>query len=159
MTGVQTCALPISIDLQQCPAPLATEALRGHGAVLVNADGKPFMERYHPAADLAPRDVVARAIHLERQAGRGAALDATEAVGEHFPLEFPTVFAACQSAGLDPRREPIPVAPAAHYHMGGIETDGQGRSSLPGLYAVGEDRKSTRLNSSHSSVSRMPSSA
>lgn len=129
---------PTAIDLKQRPAPLATEALRGHGAVLVNTDGRAFMERYHPAGDLAPRDVVARAIHLERQAGRGAALDAVDAIGDGFPLEFPTVFAACQSAGLDPRRQPIPVAPAAHYHMGGIETDAVGRTSLPGLYAVGE---------------------
>ncbi|OYW73593.1 MAG: L-aspartate oxidase, partial [Asticcacaulis sp. 32-58-5] len=68
----------------------------------------------------------------------GAFLDATVAVGEHFPAEFPTVFASCQSAGIDPRIEPMPVAPAAHYHMGGISTDIHGRSSLKGLYAVGE---------------------
>jgi len=129
---------PTALDVQQHPAPLVTEALRGHGAVLVNTSGEPFMHRYHPAGDLAPRDVVARAIHAERVAGRGTALDARTAVGAKFPEEFPTVFAACQAAGIDPRVQPIPVAPAAHYHMGGLATDAHARTTLPGLYAVGE---------------------
>ena len=129
---------PTALDVQQHPAPLVTEALRGHGAVLVNTSGEPFMHRYHPAGDLAPRDVVARAIHAERVAGRGTALDARTAVGAAFPEEFPTVFAACQAAGIDPRVQPIPVAPAAHYHMGGLATDAHARTTLPGLYAVGE---------------------
>jgi L-aspartate oxidase len=129
---------PTAMDLALDPAPLATEALRGEGAKLANADGTPFMARYHSAAELAPRDVVARAIAAERRAGRGAFLDAREAIGEAFPHEFPAVFAAAMAAGLDPRRQPIPVAPAVHYHMGGIETDLAGRSSLAGLYAAGE---------------------
>ena len=129
---------PTAMDLGLDPAPLATEALRGEGARLVNADGTPFMARYHAAAELAPRDVVARAIAAERRAGRGAFLDARDAIGEAFPHEFPAVFAAAMKAGLDPRRQPIPVAPAVHYHMGGIETDLAGRTSLPGLYAAGE---------------------
>jgi L-aspartate oxidase len=129
---------PTAMEIGGDPAALATEALRGEGAKLINADGTPFMARYHAAAELAPRDVVARAIAAERRAGRGAFLDAREAVGEAFPHEFPAVFAAAMAAGLDPRREPIPVAPAVHYHMGGIETDTVGRTTLPGLYAAGE---------------------
>ncbi len=127
-------ALAIGID----PAPLATEALRGDGARLLNADGSPFMARYHPAEELAPRDVVARAIQSERAAGRGAFLDARDAVGAAFPEHFPAVFAACQSAGLDPRSEVLPVAPAAHYHMGGIAVDLWGKSTVSGLSALGE---------------------
>ena len=123
---------PTAIDVGRDPAPLATEALRGEGAHLLNANGDAFV------SDLAARDVVARAIHLERAAGRGAFLDARAAVGAKFPEHFPTVFAACMAAGLDPRTSPIPVAPAAHYHMGGIATDAWGRTTLAGLSAVGE---------------------
>ena len=126
----------IAVDLD--PAPLASEALRGEGAVLIDAAGAPFMAAYHPMGDLAPRDVVARAIHRQIAEGRGALLDARQAVGEHFPHEFPTVFAACMAGGVDPRVQPIPVAPAAHYHMGGIVTDAVGHTSLAGLFAAGE---------------------
>jgi L-aspartate oxidase len=129
---------PTAIDVGADPAPLASEALRGEGARLIDGRGRPFMAQYHPQAELAPRDVVARAIHKQILDGEGAYLDCQEAVGEHFPDEFPAVFAACQAAGIDPRHEPIPVAPAAHYHMGGVWTDAKGRTSLPGLYAVGE---------------------
>ena len=129
---------PTAIDVGADPAPLATEALRGDGAQLVNANGATFMARYDPAADLAPRDVVARAIESERRAGRGAYLDAREAIGEHFPQAFPAVFARCMAAGIDPRLQAIRIIPAAHYHMGGVETDAAGRTSLAGLFAVGE---------------------
>jgi L-aspartate oxidase len=129
---------PTALDFGEDPAPLATEALRGDGAVLVNADGKPFMQNYHRDKDLAPRDVVARAVEAERKAKRGAFLDARGAIGADFPKKFPTVFAACERNGLDPRKSPMPVAPAAHYHMGGVMTDLEGRASLPGLSAVGE---------------------
>jgi L-aspartate oxidase len=129
---------PTALDVGRDPAPLATEALRGEGAILVNDNGRAFMAAYHPDADLAPRDIVARAIASEIKAGRGAYLDATKAVGAAFPEHFPTVYAACADAGIDPRTSPIPIAPAAHYHMGGIVTDLWGKTSLPNLSAVGE---------------------
>lgn len=129
---------PTALDLGADPAPLATEALRGAGAVLVDGKGRRFMADYCNAAELGPRDVVARAVEAERAAGRGAFLDARAAIGAAFPDAFPTVFAACMKAGLDPRIEPMPVAPAAHYHMGGVMTDLDGRSTLEGLSAVGE---------------------
>lgn len=129
---------PTAIALGRDPAPLATEALRGEGAVLINDRGERFMTAVHPDAELAPRDVVARGIFRELRAGRKAFLDARKAVGARFPEAFPTVFESCRSAGIDPRVDPIPVAPAAHYHMGGISVDDQARTSLPGLWAIGE---------------------
>ena len=129
---------PTAINVGRDPAPLATEALRGEGATLVNANGRRFMNRYSPQGELAPRDDVARAIFAEIQAGRPPYLDCRDSVGAHFPEEFPTVFESCMSAGIDPRVELIPVAPAVHYHMGGLATDSFGQTSLPGLYAVGE---------------------
>jgi L-aspartate oxidase len=129
---------PTALDVGADPMPLATEALRGEGAVLVNSLGERFMQGLHPLADLAPRDVVARAIFRERAAGRRVFLDARDALGESFAERFPTVYAACRQAGIDPARQPMPVAPAAHYHMGGIAVDEYGRSSVPGLWAVGE---------------------
>jgi L-aspartate oxidase len=129
---------PTAIAIAADPAPLATEALRGDGATLVGSNGRPFMRRYDPAGDLAPRDVVARAIAAELRAGRGAFLDARAAIGEAFPEHFPAVFALCMAAGIDPRRQPIPVRPAAHYHMGGVVTDARGATTLPGLFAAGE---------------------
>ncbi|HOV04047.1 MAG TPA: L-aspartate oxidase, partial [Kaistiaceae bacterium] len=129
---------PTAIAVGRDPAPLATEALRGEGAVLIDAKGERFMPVIHPDAELAPRDVVARAVHAQNVAGHGAFLDCRKAVGDRFPTRFPTVFEACMSAGIDPRTNPIPVAPAAHYHMGGILTDANGRTSLDGLWAAGE---------------------
>lgn len=129
---------PTAIDIGRDPAPLATEALRGEGAVLVNSTGHRFMTGLHPDAELAPRDVVARGIFAEIKARRGAFLDCTRAVGSHFPKKFPTVYQHCLSAGLDPVREPMPVTPAAHYHMGGIYTGMDGRTTLSGLWAAGE---------------------
>lgn len=129
---------PTALDIGVDPAPLATEALRGDGAVLVDGSGRRFMGDYHKGMELAPRDVVARAVETERAAGRGAFLDARDAIGEAFPTAFPTVFEACRQAGIDPRVDVMPVAPAAHYHMGGVLTDPDGQSSVSGLWAVGE---------------------
>ena len=89
-------------------------------------------------AELAPRDIVARGIFAEVAAGRGAFLDCTKAVGDHFEEEFPTVYGYCKEAGFDPTKDRIPVIPSAHYHMGGILTDADGRSTLDGLWACGE---------------------
>jgi len=129
---------PTALDVGRSPAPLATEALRGEGAILVNRRGERFMEGMHPALELAPRDIVARAVERERLMGRGAFLDCRGALGETMAAHFPAVHAACVAAGLDPARDLIPVAAAAHYHMGGIATNENARASLPGLWAIGE---------------------
>jgi L-aspartate oxidase len=129
---------PTAIAVGRDPAPLATEALRGEGAVLIDDHGERFMSGVHPDGELAPRDVVARALHRRIAAGRRVFLDCTHAIGAKFAARYPTVYATCLGAGLDPAKQPIPVAPAAHYHMGGIASDASGRSSLPGLWALGE---------------------
>ncbi|GJD62471.1 L-aspartate oxidase [Methylobacterium frigidaeris] len=116
------------------PLPLATEALRGEGAILIDAAGGRVMAGI-AGAELAPRDVVARAIALRTNRGEAVFLDARRL---DVARRFPTVTAFCRAAGLDPAAAPIPVRPAAHYHMGGIRVDGCGRSSLPGLWACGE---------------------
>ncbi|MFK7902242.1 MAG: L-aspartate oxidase, partial [Nitratireductor sp.] len=128
---------PTAIDVGKDPSPLATEALRGEGCTLHNKEGHRFMVDLDEDAELAPRDIVARGIFAEVQAGRGAFLDCTKAV-HNFEEEFPTVFGYCQEANIDPTKDRIPVIPAAHYHMGGILTDGDGRSTLDGLWACGE---------------------
>ncbi|MBD9493408.1 L-aspartate oxidase [Ensifer sp. ENS01] len=129
---------PTAINIGKDPAPLATEALRGDGAQLLNAAGHRFMLDIHPDGELAPRDIVSRGVFAEVQAGRGAFLDCTKAVGEHFPEMFPTVYASCMAAGIDPVTQAIPVVPAVHYHMGGVLTDAEGRTSIDGLWAAGE---------------------
>lgn len=129
---------PTAIDVGEDPAPLATEALRGEGAVLINADGERFMRDVHPDAELAPRDVVARAIFAQTQAGKRPVLDTRVALGDKVAAHFPTVAEACRRNGIDPAKQPIPVAAAAHYHMGGIATDTNGRASLDGLWVCGE---------------------
>jgi L-aspartate oxidase len=128
---------PTAIDIGRDPAPLATEALRGEGAVLIDERGERFLRAVHPDAELGPRDVIARAVHGEVTGGRGAYLDC-RMLGAELEETFPTVFAACLAAGIDPRIEPIPVAPAAHYHMGGVLTDARGRSTVDRLWACGE---------------------
>jgi L-aspartate oxidase len=129
---------PTALDVGADPMPLLTEALRGAGATLVDEHGRRVLADAGPQAELLPRDVVARALWSVLVSGRGAFLDARDAVGESFPDRFPTVFEACRRHGLDPRREPIPVAPAAHYHMGGVDVDLDGRTSVAGLWAAGE---------------------
>jgi len=129
---------PTAIAVGRDPAPLATEALRGAGATLINDKGVRFMLAVHADAELAPRDVVARAIHREIARGGRVFLDCTQAIGAAFPEKFPTVCASARAAGIDPVTQPIPVAPAAHYHMGGVATDEFGRASLKGLWACGE---------------------
>ena len=129
---------PTAMDVGLDPAPLATEALRGEGARLVNSDGVYFMETEHPQAELAPRDIVARAVFAQTQAGKRPMLDTRAAIGAEIFTRFPAVAEACRKAGIDPARDLIPVAAAAHYHMGGVATDAQGRSSLAGLWVCGE---------------------
>ncbi|HEY5426706.1 MAG TPA: L-aspartate oxidase [Candidatus Tumulicola sp.] len=129
---------PTALAIGRDPMPLVSEAVRGEGAVLVNDLGERFMLGIHPDAELGPRDVVARAIFEQLQRGRTVGLDARAAIGSRFPEDFPTVFGFCIAAGIDPRVQNIPVAPAAHYHMGGIAVDEWGRASLARLWACGE---------------------
>ncbi|HEX4064011.1 MAG TPA: L-aspartate oxidase [Streptosporangiaceae bacterium] len=124
-------------------APLVTEAMRGEGAVLIDGSGRPIMAGVHPLADLAPRDVVAAAITRRMAQAPGGIddhvfLDATGLGQATLTGHFPSVRAACLAIGVDPARQPIPVAPAAHYHCGGVLIGLDGRTSVPGLYAAGE---------------------
>jgi L-aspartate oxidase len=123
--------------------PLVTEAVRGEGAVLVDGAGARIMLGAHPLADLAPRDVVSLAVSRRMALAPGGIsdhvfLDATGIAPAVFARRFPTVSAACALAGVNPTTDPIPVAPAAHYHCGGVLTDLDGRTTVPGLFAIGE---------------------
>lgn len=118
------------------PQPLLTEALRGAGAKLVNNTGERFMLKQHQDAELAPRDVVARGIWAEAAAGRSPCLDARHI--ENVAKKFPTVTKLCKNYNLNPQTDLLPVAPAAHYHMGGVKTSTSGETDVPGLWAVGE---------------------
>ena len=129
---------PTGLAVDRDPTPLASEALRGDGATLIDAQGRRFMADEHPDAELAPRDIVARAIHARVSRGEAVYLDARAALGARFAEHFPTIAAYCADAGIDPATQPIPVRPVQHYHMGGVRTDAAGRSSLPGLWVCGE---------------------
>lgn len=120
------------------PAAVVSESLRGAGAILINRRGQRFMLPRHPLVDLAPRDTVARGVMAEIIAGRGAFVDARDVLDEDVAERYPMLHRACVAAGLDPTRQPIPVAPAAHFHMGGIAIDSRGRTSIEGLWAAGE---------------------
>jgi L-aspartate oxidase len=118
---------------------LLSEALRGEGARLVNADGDAFMTRYDPAGDLASRDVVATAMVLEQiRTGRAVYLSLAHLDAGRVRARFPTIAQVCASAGLDLAKDALPVSPAAHYLCGGVDTDLEGRTSIPGLFAAGE---------------------
>lgn len=125
---------PTALDLGIDPAPLATEALRGEGATLIDETGAPVMQGIHPSGDLAPRDAVSRAVFAVLARGGRVFLDCRKID----VTPFTALRAACASKGIDPAETPVPVRPAAHYHMGGVATDVNGRASLSGLWAAGE---------------------
>ena len=129
---------PTALDTPENPLALVSEAVRGEGAILVNAKGVRFMPKRHRLAELAPRDIVAREIFREQQATGAVYLDASRAIGKSFDTRFPGIFALCAARGIDPRTDLMPVTPAAHYMMGGIVTDLRGRSSMDRLWACGE---------------------
>lgn len=142
--GARTAALefvqfhPTALRVEADPLPLLTEALRGAGARLVTASGRRLMDGRHPLGDLAPRDVVARAVWESSDAGDDVLLDATGVFAGPEAGSFPGARQVALEHGIDPARSPLPVAAAAHYHMGGVVVDRAGRSSLPGLWACGE---------------------
>lgn len=128
---------PTAFDVPSRPMPLISEAVRGEGAVLIDETGRRFLSGV-AGVELAPRDVVARGVARHLAAGHRVYLDARESTGNTFATKFPAVDAFCKAAGVDPAREPVPVRPAAHYHMGGIAVDLSGRTSIEGLWACGE---------------------
>jgi L-aspartate oxidase len=128
---------PTAFDGPSRPMPLVTEAVRGDGAILIDDTGKRFMAD-QPGAELAPRDIVARAVWRRRAEGHRVFLDARQHPGADFSKRYPVISAFCKMAGIDPATDPIPVRPAVHYHMGGIAVDIEGRSSVDGLWACGE---------------------
>ncbi|RUW79827.1 L-aspartate oxidase [Mesorhizobium sp. M2A.F.Ca.ET.067.02.1.1] len=128
---------PTALDGPRRQMPLISEAVRGEGAVLVDERGRRFLADT-PGGELAPRDVVARGVWRELCAGHRVFLDARRCLGPRLAQRFPAIASLCREAGIDPAVDPIPVRPAAHYHMGGVAVDAEGRSSLRGLWACGE---------------------
>lgn len=131
---------PTGLRVAGAPSALITEAVRGEGAQLLDINGRRFMLAVHPMAELAPRNIVARAsvAAMEATASDHVWLDMRQIEGIDLPTRFPTVFATCQRYGIDIRHDLVPVAPVAHYYMGGIRVDSQGRTNIRGLYACGE---------------------
>jgi L-aspartate oxidase len=130
---------PTALAVPGAPRFLISEALRGDGGRLINGRGQAFMTRYHPDGDLAPRDVVARSIVREMEMTGGSVfLSLVHLDADYVVRRFPTIADTCRQVGLDLARDPIPVGPAAHYVMGGVDTDEWGRTSIPGLLAAGE---------------------
>jgi L-aspartate oxidase len=131
---------PTALHVEGAPRFLLSEAMRGEGAYLRNADGDRFMERYHPLKELAPRDVVARAIvsEMNRTGAGHVYLDLTHREAGFVRGRFPRIYETCLRYGVDFEKQPAPVAPAAHYAMGGVRTDLDGRTTLPRLFAAGE---------------------
>jgi L-aspartate oxidase len=131
---------PTALAASDGTRALVSEAVRGEGAILRDLQGVAFMANFHPQADLAPRDIVARAIDavMKRTGAPHVLLDARQVAGGNFAQRFPAIHARCLQAGIDPTQQPIPVVPAAHYLCGGIATDLAGRTSILGLFAVGE---------------------
>jgi L-aspartate oxidase len=128
---------PTALDGPDRPMPLISEAVRGEGAMIVDETGRRFLEGVR-GAELAPRDVVARAIWTHLLNGHRPFLDVREKPGPTFAQQFPTIASACRAAGIDPAHGLIPIRPAQHYHMGGVAVDGAGRTSVSGLWACGE---------------------
>jgi L-aspartate oxidase len=131
---------PTALSVQDAPRFLLSEALRGEGGILRNINLERFMKRYHEAQELAPRDVVARAItsEMHRTGSKHVYLDMTSKSKEFFAKRFPRIYETCSSCGVDLAADLAPVSPAAHFIMGGVKTDRWGRTSIPGLYAAGE---------------------
>jgi L-aspartate oxidase len=131
---------PTALSIEGAPRFLLSEAMRGEGGVLRNAQGRQFMSRYHERAELAPRDIVSRALiaEMERTASKIIYLDMTALDAHYLVDRFPKIYDTCLRYGLDLTTDLLPVSPAAHYCMGGVRTDLEGRASLPGLYAAGE---------------------
>ncbi|MBI4715820.1 MAG: FAD-binding protein, partial [Nitrospirae bacterium] len=131
---------PTALALEGAPPFLITEALRGEGAILRNVQGERFMPSQRPVAELAPRDILSRAIlkEMEKTGAPHVLLDATHLPSGTIRKQFPTVYEACLKYGIDITREPVPVNPSAHFFIGGVKTDLRGRTTLPGLFAAGE---------------------